>query len=200
MRGLGLLVWPMLVWLGSAGLLPAADPSVEALHRAARAGNVKEVETLIAAGVGVNDRDSLGATPLHDAAWAGETEVVKFLIRAGADVNARHNEGGSTPLHYAVLMNRPEVVDVLLDNGADLNIPYKAGEKPFTLAAAGGFGRIAALLIARGANINAQDATGSTALEGPRGKAKPRWCGSCSRTVPTPGSESETVSLRSTPR
>ena len=76
-----------------AALYLAGTSNVEELHRAARAGDLKQVEALIAKGTPVNGRDSLGGTPLHDAAWAGEAEIVECLIRAGADVNARHSEG-----------------------------------------------------------------------------------------------------------
>lgn len=100
-----------------AGLVFASTTSVEELHRAARSGDLKQVESLIEHGTPVNARDSLGGTALHDAAWAGEAEIVEYLIRAGADVNARHSEGQSTPLDYAVLMNRFEVVEILLDHG-----------------------------------------------------------------------------------
>src|SRR5579871_5025453 len=96
----------LLIWLAWAGRLCAADPNIEALHRAARAGHIAEVESLVSSGISVDAQDHLGATPLHDAAWAGETDTVKCLIRLGANVNAHHVEGGSTPLHYAVLMNR----------------------------------------------------------------------------------------------
>src|SRR5271170_4743872 len=101
-----------------AGLVLASTAGIEELHRAARSGDLKQVELLIEGGTPVNGRDSLGGTALHDAAWAGEVEIVDYLIRAGADVNARHSEGQSTPLDYAVLMNRFEVVEILLTHGA----------------------------------------------------------------------------------
>src|SRR5271170_3235480 len=103
-----------------AGLVLANATNIEELHRAARSGDLKQVESLVEAGTPVNGRDSLGGTPLHDAAWAGEVEIVDYLIRAGADVNARHSEGQSTPLDYAVLMNRFEVVEILIAHGAEV--------------------------------------------------------------------------------
>ena len=60
-----------------------ATRTLEELHKAARAGDLKQVETLIADGVPVNARDSLGGTPLHDAAWAGEKDVAAYLIGHG---------------------------------------------------------------------------------------------------------------------
>jgi ankyrin repeat protein/peroxiredoxin len=138
--------------------------TIDELNKAARSGNLKTVQSLIAAGVPVNARNSLGGTPLHDAAWAGERDVAAFLIQAGADVNSKHAEGGSTPLHYAVLTNHPDVVEVLLDHHADVKAPYKSRQTALHLAAARGYGRIATLLIAHGAEVNARDDNGATPL------------------------------------
>ncbi len=138
--------------------------TIDELNKAARSGNLKSVQLLIAQGVPVNARNSLGGTPLHDAAWAGERDVAAFLLQAGADVNAKHAEGGSTPLHYAVLTNHPDVVEVLLDHHSDVKAPYKSRQTALHLAAARGYGRIATLLIAHGAEVNARDDNGATPL------------------------------------
>jgi len=151
---------PAQTWVAQSA--PAA--SSDYLNKAARAGNLKQVQALIADGAQVNARDSLGGTPLHDAAWAGEKDVAAYLIQMGADVNARHAEGGSTPLHYAVLTNHPDVVEVLLDHGADLKPLYKTSQTALHLAAARGYARCAMLLIAHGADVNARDETGATPL------------------------------------
>jgi ankyrin repeat protein/peroxiredoxin len=149
---------------GRTEMAPPPSLTSDDLHRAARAGNLKQVQALIAEGAPVNIRNALGGTPLHDAAWSGEKEVAAYLISMGADVNARHAEGGSTPLHYAVLTNHPDVVEVLLDHGANVKALYKTSQSPLHLAAARGYGRIATLLIAHGADVNARDDTGATPL------------------------------------
>ena len=74
----------MRLFFAFAGIVLASAPGVEELHRAARSGDLKQVESLIERGTPVNSRDSLGGTPLHDAAWAGEAEIVEYLIRAGS--------------------------------------------------------------------------------------------------------------------
>jgi ankyrin repeat protein/peroxiredoxin len=157
--GRGCSPLPMEAWVAQSTPAPSSDY----LNKAARAGNLKQVQDLIAEGTPVNGRDSLGGTPLHDAAWAGEKDVAAYLISKGAEVNARHTEGGSTPLHYAVLTNHPEVVELLLDHGADLKILYKT-KTALHLAAASGYARCATLLIAHGADVNARDETGATPL------------------------------------
>jgi ankyrin repeat protein len=150
--------------LAFAGLLLATTPNIEELHRAARSGDLKRVEALVAAGTPVNGRDTLGGTPLHDAAWAGEVEIVEYLIGAGADVNARHTERRSTPLDYAVLMNRFEVVEILLAHGALLD-PVSKGNAALHRAAGAGATRIAKLLIAQGVDENTRDESGSTPIQ-----------------------------------
>jgi len=63
------------------GVSAASPADTEALHRAARSGNLQDVQTLIAEGIPVDARDSVGGTPLHYAAWAGEVAVAQYLIR-----------------------------------------------------------------------------------------------------------------------
>ncbi len=43
------------------------------LHDAAKTGNVKAVNELLAQQADVNQKDQLNRTPLHMAAWAGHT-------------------------------------------------------------------------------------------------------------------------------
>ena len=90
------------------------------LHVAVRSGDLDRVRALVAKGVPVNERDSLGGTALHDAAWAGDLRMVQLLLDQKADPNLKHLEGGSTPLHYAIITNHPDVVDLLLRRGASL--------------------------------------------------------------------------------
>ncbi|NLT72704.1 MAG: ankyrin repeat domain-containing protein, partial [Chloroflexi bacterium] len=50
------------------------------LHRAARDGDVRACERLIASGIDVNGRDGQGRTPLHEASRANRGDVVALLI------------------------------------------------------------------------------------------------------------------------
>jgi ankyrin repeat protein len=65
------------ILLALALALLAAD-----LHDAVRSGNLEQVKQQIARGAGVNQPDSLGATPLHDAAWSGRLEIAASSRRA----------------------------------------------------------------------------------------------------------------------
>merc|ERR1719309_1664793 len=73
------------------------------LMRAVAGCEVSRVHTLLSAGLGRQDVDSLqtGNTALHWAACFANKEIVEILVRAGIEVDARNTEG-CTPLHDAV--------------------------------------------------------------------------------------------------
>uniref|UniRef100_T1JLA4 Uncharacterized protein n=1 Tax=Strigamia maritima TaxID=126957 RepID=T1JLA4_STRMM len=54
------------------------------LFRAAKFGDLQEIERLIKQGANVNKRHKLGWTPLHVAAVNGQSKVVAALLKAGA--------------------------------------------------------------------------------------------------------------------
>src|SRR5262245_55328626 len=56
----------------------------EAIHDAARTGDVKRVEAILdRSPERLEQRNRLGLTPLHVAAWEGQPEVIELLIRRG---------------------------------------------------------------------------------------------------------------------
>ena len=92
-----------------AGAPAWADDDEPALHRAAKRGNVQEVQRLIAGGANVNATDEDGETALMEAADKGRLEVVRALLAAGANANAT-NEDGETALMIAAGEGQLEVV------------------------------------------------------------------------------------------
>ena len=70
------------------------------LQWAVGTGNLRVIDTLIAAGVPVNTRDVTGETPLHDAARRGELKLVSVLLAAGANPRLTDYQQ-ITPLHIA---------------------------------------------------------------------------------------------------
>ncbi|KAA6429353.1 MAG: hypothetical protein FRX49_00747 [Trebouxia sp. A1-2] len=59
------------------------------LHYAAAFGQTHVLETLVKAGIAIDNRDDARNTPLHLAAGCGFLDTVTKLIKLGADVNAR---------------------------------------------------------------------------------------------------------------
>ena len=63
------------------------------LHQAVRDHDVEEINKLLAAGEGINDKDWLGYTPLHWAVYFGYPDLIELLISKGADPNIQSDTG-----------------------------------------------------------------------------------------------------------
>jgi len=98
-------------------MLFAGEPE-ESLWAAARQGDVKAIESLLAKGVDVNAKTHYGATALWFAAYKSRLDAVKFLIAHKADLNAADSVWGGTPLGLAVEEDNAAIVKVLLEAGA----------------------------------------------------------------------------------
>jgi len=88
-------------------------------------------------------------------------ELVKYLLDQGADANEKAANGGDSAITVATYSGNITLMEMLLDYGADIEIANKDGQTPIirtknTLALS--------LLVKRGANINAKDNYGYTAL------------------------------------
>ncbi len=112
----------------------------------------------------VDRKTDTGATPLHFAALHGTVESVSLLIKKGADVNAV-SENGWWPLGLAVNRGHLEMVSRLLAAGAQVDRPDKATRlTPLHSPPLKGYGKICALLIDKGADVNVQGPEGRTPL------------------------------------
>ncbi|KAF4070646.1 hypothetical protein AMELA_G00287870, partial [Ameiurus melas] len=109
-----------------------------------------------------NDR---GFNLLHHAALKGNklaTEKILARARQLADVK---KEDGFSALHVAALNNHYEVAEVLVKEGrCDLNIRNSRGQTPLQLAVTQGHMQLVELLVLEGANVNAEDEEGDTAM------------------------------------
>jgi outer membrane protein assembly factor BamB len=98
--------------------LPASAGAKEDLWEAARKGDVKAVESLLAKGADVNAKTRYGATALWFAAYKDQLAVVKVLLAHKADVNVRDDVWGQTPLIMAAYSGQAEIAALLAGAGA----------------------------------------------------------------------------------
>ncbi len=124
------------------------------IHKAARRGNVKEIEQLLDSCAEPDTKDENGRTPLHIAALYGRTEVVKLLLKHGGDVEARDNNNFS-PLYFAALNNRVGVIEQLVSSGAKVDGQNgKFGTTALFAAVDQGRENTAKVLLKHGAEVN----------------------------------------------
>lgn len=91
------------------------------LHLAAVAGNLEEVERLLASGAAVDERGEYDWTPLILAANNGHCPVMRALLKAGASPNSQ-DFTEFTAMHYAADNGYWEAVEILLRGGGDHQI------------------------------------------------------------------------------
>jgi ankyrin repeat protein len=145
------------------------------LHVAASTGDLDRLRALIADLAKVRERDKGRFTPLHRAVEAGQVEAARVLLAAGADVNAVGDSG--TALSLAAARGDVAMVEMLLeheadpnlagtDDGADLPIhELIEGEvSRMYRSAAEGVPECLAALVRAGADLEAADHHGNTAL------------------------------------
>jgi ankyrin repeat protein len=134
------------------------------LHFAAFKGHKEIVELLIAKGAVVDAMDYRDWTPLHWAACNYDKEIVELLIVKGANVNTKTRNGrGITPLDMANDRNKEiqqgdrETADLLRKHDGKTAKELRTGMTLLHIAAQEGKMETIALLIAKGANVNAKD-------------------------------------------
>lgn len=165
----------------------------QTIHEAAKNGDLADVKRHANRGAEVDMRDDGSLTPLQVAAQAGYVTVVKYLTSSGADVNVTDTHG-ETPLHWnsSIARVQPDLTEVLIANGADVNAMDNDGRTPLHYATKYGFNevkecirrastdntllqyqlttddlrvlRMVQLLVDAGADVNAADGSGRTAL------------------------------------
>jgi ankyrin repeat protein len=158
-----------------------------ALMTCSRAGAAAGVEALLKRGAAANAAEpEKEQTALMWAAAFGHAEVVRTLAARGADVHARSKElenykamsaitytqnvfmpekkGGFTALMFAAQAGRLEAARALVESGARVNDVSASDGPPLVLAASNGHEKVGLYLLEKGADPNAADAYGVTAL------------------------------------
>lgn len=90
------------------------------LVRAIARNSTKIAETLILAGINVNQGDT--ESPLTLASSQGNLKLVQLLLSAGADVNYKRSGCVKTPLIRACQNGHLQVVKTLIRSGADVRL------------------------------------------------------------------------------
>ena len=87
------------------------------LISAVKNGDLKNVETFIVAGAGLEARDNENMTALMRAAEKGYSDIVRILIDAGADISAK-DKFGCTAFFKAADKNHVDIVKMFVAKGA----------------------------------------------------------------------------------
>jgi ankyrin repeat protein len=161
--------------LENGAALAATDSDGKtALSWAAMRGRTEVVRLLLDSGADANHADSFGDwTPLMLAAGHAPrdraTETMALLIERGAEVDAR-SRWGTTALHSAAVRGAEALVRFLLEHGAAIDSRSDSGRTTLIQVARMGFrsDEMVRTLLApgglRGADVDAQDGEGMTAL------------------------------------
>lgn len=153
-------------------LLEGADADVldsngrTPLHLAVERGHLPTVKAILAAGPDMDIRYKVGYrgySVLDLAAREGNTDILRALLQHGVNVNRRTD--GYTSLHIAALNNNVGAIDVLIEAGADMEIEDDDDCTPFLDACSNHCHQAALALFQHGANIEARDIRGETALQ-----------------------------------
>jgi ankyrin repeat protein len=174
---------PMVEKLAPAGANPNATlpgTGETVLMRCASAGNAGAVKALLEHGADLKAKElRKDQTALMWAIEERHPEAARLLIEHGSDVHAR-SKGGFTPLLFAARQGDIQSARLLLEEGVDVNEAaanqgparggYGEGSGPpaglsaLLIAADSGHEDFAVYLVEKGANTNAADSDGFTAL------------------------------------
>jgi ankyrin repeat protein len=179
----------LLKQLLAKGADPNAHNDANATALIYAASSLEKTKVLVDAGADVNARTDDGRTPLFIAAGIpGNIATVRLLLERGATVNPTSRSfADSTPLRSAIEAPDYEIAKLLVDRGADIKAAGflalasaaavcpkcldlmaagdpKAYSQALVISAANGDTPAIKLLLDRGADVNATDPNGSTAL------------------------------------
>jgi len=106
---------------------------------------------------------TLGITALHISVERGDEVSMEYLLAMGADPDVLDYEGWS-PFMYATYLGDYDVVLLFINYDANVNSRGGYSATPLIIAAGEGYVEIIELLLYHGAQVNAEDDGGWTAL------------------------------------
>ena len=152
---------------GTAGEISAAAPEFTPPDAATygvrlESGDIAQLRKWLDAGLDPDYVADRIGTGLMIAAWQGDIPMMELLVARGADVN-KTNALGERALLHASWRGKADAVKWLLAHGARINSgPLQWSALHYAVFA--GKSEIAALLLERGADINARSTNGSSVL------------------------------------
>lgn len=140
-----------------------------ALIYACKHRSVSTIRRLLKLNADVNAKDNNGVTPFWEACENAyiNNETIKVLLDFGANPNIADNNSGATPF-LKVCENayiHGEIIKMLLDFGANPNIAFFDGTTSLMCLASRGNTEFMEILIQSGADVNAKNNKGQTALD-----------------------------------
>ncbi len=159
-----ILVFALLPCIAIAG---ATDSLDEQLIKAAAFEDLALVRLLLDKGSEVNAKDKDGKTPLMAAVGQGNLQVVPLLLDKGADVNARDKDAQTALMHLCqpLTMVKSKSVTRIHDKPTVFHkAELKYGSRVLLAEDQDRYKNMAELLLGKGAEVNAKDKHGRTAL------------------------------------
>lgn len=137
------------------------------LQNASRRGDIAVIKEALEAGANIDEVDEEGNTPAMQAIFKRQVAAARYLLEAGADLEFANAKSGWTPLFATVVWDFPDMTKLreeMLESGANPNVASDTGETPLMRSLWYHPCTPLKQLIAHGADLNARDKKGRTAL------------------------------------
>jgi len=135
------------------------------LHKAVKKDNLSAVKLLLEQEIDIDAKNNNEETALYMASSRGNRQIVKLLLEQGADINVKNDNHHYTALHIAAYFDKIEILKLLLEQEKiNLEARSKKGSSPLLVASYIGNLEVAKILLEKGADINAKNDNGETAL------------------------------------